>query len=229
VEKVENGFERVLHSLRWKIDMNAQYGIGSIDTVIFDFGGVLAEKGFEEGLRAIATGHGLDETEFYNLAHDLIYTTGYLTGHVDERFYWQAIRDKTGIKDDDRTLRNEILSRFVLRSWMFDIVKKLKANGTGVAILSDQTNWLDELDERDDFVKCFDIVFNSYYLGKSKIDPSHFSDTISRLDRAPETLLFVDDAEAHCERARKAGMKAIHFIDRDLFVKEIARYCPVSS
>ncbi len=35
----------------------------SIDVVILDFGGVLAEKGFEEGLRAIAVRHGFDELD----------------------------------------------------------------------------------------------------------------------------------------------------------------------
>ena len=195
--------------------------------VIFDFGGVLAEEGFARGLRAIAARHGLGEVDFFNLAHDFIHTTGYLTGHADEHVYWQAIRNKTGISDEDTTLRNEILSRFILRSWMFDVVKILRASGIGIAILSDQTNWLDELNERDDFFKCFDVVFNSYHLGKSKVDPSHFSDTISRLDSAPDRLLFVDDNRAHCETARKIGVKTIHFIDRDLFLKEIERLCPV--
>jgi putative hydrolase of the HAD superfamily len=207
--------------------MNAQNRTNSIEMVIFDFGGVLAEKGFEEGLRAIATRHGLDETDFHDLAFDLIHSTGYLIGQCDERVYWQAIRDITGIRDEDTALRNEILSRFILRPWMFDIVKKLKANGIGVAILSDQTNWLDELDKRDDFFKYFDVVFNSYHLGKSKMDPSHFSDTASRLDRGPERLLFVDDTGAHCETARKTGMEAIHFVDRDRFLKEIERFCPI--
>jgi putative hydrolase of the HAD superfamily len=207
--------------------MNAQNRTNGIDTIIFDFGGVLAEKGFEEGLKAIAAGRGLDETDFYNLAHGLIHSTGYLTGHSNERLYWQAIRDKTGIRDEDAVLRNEILSRFILRSWMFDIINKLKRKGTGVVILSDQTNWLDELNERDDFFKYFDIVFNSYHLGKSKIDPSHFSDTACRLDRAPERLLFVDDTGGHCKTARTTGMKAIHFTDRYLFLKEIERFCPV--
>jgi putative hydrolase of the HAD superfamily len=209
-----------------KTGMNTQTGTCSIDMVVFDFGGVLAEKGFAEGLRAIAGRHGLDEANFYNLANDLIHTTGYLTGRADERMYWQAIRDKTGIGDEDTALRNEILSRFILRPWMFDIIKKLRAYGIGIAILSDQTNWLDELNERDEFFKCFDIVFNSYHLGKSKADPSHFSDTILRLGCAPERLLFIDDNGAHCETARKTGMKAIRFIGRGTFLKEIARFCP---
>ena len=204
-----------------EIDMIAQIRTCNIDIVIFDFGGVLAEKGFEEGLRAIAVRNGLDETDFLNLAHGLIHTTGYLTGHADEHVYWQAIRDKTGIRDDDATLRNEILPRFILRPWMFDIIKKLKESGINVVILSDQTNWLDELNERYDFFKLFDVVFNSYHLRKSKVDPSHFADTISRLDAAPERLLFVDDTGAHCEAARVAGMKAIQFIDRSSFIKEM--------
>jgi putative hydrolase of the HAD superfamily len=204
-----------------EIGMVAQTRTYSIDTVIFDFGGVLAEKGFEEGLRAIAVRNGLDETDFLNLAHDLIHATGYLTGRTHEHAYWQAIRDKTGIRDDDATLRNDILSRFIPRPWMFDIVKKLRESGMGLVILSDQTNWLDELNERYDFFKQFDVVFNSYHLGKSKIDPSHFADTISRLDAAPEWLLFVDDTGEHCETARKMGLKAIHFIDRDSFMKEM--------
>lgn len=201
----------------------------NIDMVLFDFGGVLAEFGFEAGLRAVATRHGLDEATFYNLVYDLIYSTGYITGHAEERAYWQAIRDKTGIEDEDSILRSEVFSRFVRRPWMFDIIKKLKANGIGTAILSDQTNWLDELNEQYDFFKYFDVVFNSYHLGKSKMDPSHFSDIITRLNCAPERLLFVDDTEAHCVTARKMGMKAIQFIDRPSFLEAIVHFCPMSA
>ncbi len=207
--------------------MNSRDREHNIDTVIFDFGGVLAEKGFEEGLRAIAIRHGLDEAAFYNLAHDLIYSTGYLTGHVGEYVYWQAIRDRTGIKDDDAILRNEILSRFIPRHWMFDIVRELKTIGIGVAILSDQTNWLDELNGQYDFFKYFDAVFNSYHLGKSKMDQTHFFDTARRLRREPQDLLFIDDSEAHCRRARNSGMKTICYVDRDLFLKEIEGFCPI--
>lgn len=217
----------MLNSFCRKKDMNSHNKGRNINTVIFDFGGVLAEKGFEEGLRAVAVRHGLDEAAFYSLARDLIYSTGYLTGHTGEHMYWQMIRDKTGIEDDDTVLRNEILSRFVLRPWMFDIVRELRAIGIGVAILSDQTNWLDELNEQYDFFKYFDVVFNSYHIGKSKVDPTHFSDTAYRLNHAPQEMLFIDDSEAHCQRARNMGMEAICYVDRNLFFKEIKGFCPI--
>ena len=216
----------VCYILRKGDDMTVETKTCSIDVVLFDFGGVLAEKGFEEGLHAIATRHGLEEADFYNLVLGVIHTTGYITGHADEHVFWQAIRDKTGIREDDTTLRNEILSRFILRPWIFDIVKRLKESGIKVAILSDQTNWLDELNERYDFFKLLDVVYNSYHLGKSKVDPTHFADTISRLNATPERLLFVDDTGAHCETARKLGIHAIQFLDRESFISEIGRFFP---
>jgi putative hydrolase of the HAD superfamily len=205
------------------MNQTKSYGI---DVVLFDFGGVLAEKGFEEGLRAIAIRNGLDETDFFNQALNLIHATGYLTGHAQEQVFWQTIRDTTGIRDDDTALRNEILSRFIPRPWMLDMVKRLKASGVGVAILSDQTNWLDELNEKHDFFKLFDVVFNSYHLGKSKADPTHFTDTISRLCSTPKKLLFIDDTGAHCKTARRARIHAIQFVDRESFIKEIRCFFP---
>jgi len=53
-----------------EIDMNARPATCSIDTVLFDFGGVLAEEGFANGLRTIARNHGLDDNEFLELARE---------------------------------------------------------------------------------------------------------------------------------------------------------------
>lgn len=196
-----------------------------IDTVLFDFGGVLAEEGYAKGLHAIARRNEMNENDFYELARELIYATGYITGRSDEAVYWQAIRDRAGITGGDDDLRKEILSRFVLRPFMFDIVARLRASGIKVAILSDQTNWLDELDARLDFFRSFDAVYNSYHLGKSKADVSHFSDIVSRMKDDPGRVLFIDDDGAHCERARSAGLNAVRYAGRDEFLEEFARYC----
>lgn len=198
----------------------------SVDVVLFDFGGVLADEGFANGLKAIAQRHGLDETDFINLARDLIHRTGYITGRGREPSYWQAIRRATGITGDDAALRDEILSRFTPRPWMIHIVKRLRTAGIRVVILSDQTNWLDELNELHRFFRHFNIVYNSYHLGKSKADPTHFSDTVSKLHAAPDRMLFIDDDEGHCERARMAGINAIRFTGREQFLADLSQYCP---
>ncbi|HOO47709.1 MAG TPA: HAD family phosphatase, partial [Deltaproteobacteria bacterium] len=138
-----------------------------IEAVLFDFGGVLADEGFRIGLHAIAGANGLDPERFFLLARELVYSTGYLTGRVDEHAYWNALRSDAGISGNDADLREIILEGFSLRTWMLDIVRQLKDGGIRLFILSDQTNWLDELEERNHFFYLFEKVFNSFHTGKS--------------------------------------------------------------
>jgi len=180
---------------------------GQIEVVLFDFGGVIAEEGWKAGLKAVAEANGLDEARFLEAATDAIYATGYLLGKADEGSFWNALREKTGIREEDATLTNEIFDRFLLRSWMIDLVKRLKAKQMTVGILSDQTDMLDRLNRRYDFFKWFDYVFNSYHIGKGKRDISLFDDIARTLGKSPDRILFVDDDPGHLDRARKKGWK----------------------
>ena len=195
-----------------------------IKAVLFDFGGVLAEEGFREGLKAIAKEKGLDPEAFYTTSADLVYQTGYITGRCDEHFYWNAVRKKTGVKGDDQEFREEILKRFELMPEMTAVVKKIKSSGFIVAILSDQTNWLDELNQRTPFHHRFDHVFNSFHLGKTKRDPSIFRDVCNLLGFRPGEVLFVDDNLENVRRAANQGLKAIHFKGSREFQIEIKKF-----
>lgn len=194
---------------------------GKIDAVLFDFGGVIAEEGWKEGLKVIAKANGLDESKFLQDAIDTIYATGYLLGKANESRFWSALREKTGIKEDDASLKKEIFSRFLIREWMIDLAKKLRAQKITVGILSDQTDMLDKLDQRYDFFKWFDHIFNSYHLGKGKRDFSLFDDVARTLRTSPDRILFIDDDPGHVSRAKKKGWKAIWYVDRDSFLAEL--------
>jgi len=55
-----------------------------IRVVLFDFGGVIADEGFYQGLRAIAEESGLEPEQFLRTAEELIHRTGYVTGRATE-------------------------------------------------------------------------------------------------------------------------------------------------
>jgi len=190
-----------------------------IKAVIFDFGGVLAEEGFREGLKAIGQKNGQDPDNFASLASELVYQTGYVTGKSDESHFWDAIRD-AGIAGTDEDLRKEVLKRFILRPEMLKYVEDIKARGPVTAILSDQTNWLEEINQKTPFFHYFDYVFNSFRLGKGKRDPSVFKDVCSTMGFRPDEVLFVDDNIENIRRAAAEGLKVIHFRDMDSFRKE---------
>ncbi len=185
--------------------------------VVFDFGGVLAEEGFSLGLRAIGRDNGLDPEKTFETGRRLVRETGYLTGMEPEEVFWEAFRKETGVALSDELLRKEILQRFVIRPWMLEHVQSLRAAGFLTAILSDQTNWLDELNRQDPFYDFFVVVQNSYDCGMSKFESAAFVGLLQRLKVQPGETLFVDDTFEHVRRARSLGIGAIHYIGRTTF------------
>jgi putative hydrolase of the HAD superfamily len=182
-----------------------------IKAVLFDFGGVIAEEGFRDGLAAIAKKKNLDEQTFFRAAEDVMYKTGYVTGKATEKVFWETLSKDTGLKEDVRALRTEILRRFVLRPQMLALADKIRDQGLIAAILSDQTNWLDEINRKKPFYNRFDYVINSYVLGKSKRDPSVFRDVSTIIGVKPHLMLFVDDNARNIKGAAETGMRTIQF------------------
>lgn len=198
----------------------------SIDALLLDFGGVLAEEGFRNGLRVIAEKNNLDSATFEKIGFEVVHQSGFVLGQTDEETFWHDLKLKTGILDDNNELREAILSHFILRPWLISLLPSLKEAGLILGILSDQTNWLNELDKRYNFFKWFDHIFNSYYLGKSKRDPILFDDIVLKLNIPAYKILFVDDHPGNIERARDKGYQIHLYADQEGFHETIKKFCP---
>jgi putative hydrolase of the HAD superfamily len=194
-----------------------------IKAVLFDFGGVIADEGFLKGLQAIGRQSGLDPDEFFRTVDAIIYETGYLIGNADEAFFWNTVRNRTGIRRTDAGLRAEIIKRFSLRPEIISSADLLRSKGLIVAMLSDQTNWLEEIDQESGLFRHFDRVFNSYRLHKSKRDASVFGDVCTALGVKTEETLFVDDNINHIKRAQGQGLQTIHFVGMDGYNEQIRK------
>jgi putative hydrolase of the HAD superfamily len=209
-------------AIRERKDMPSGSEIKTVNTVLFDFGGVLADEGFRDGLAAIGRLSGVAGEDVVVKGHDLVVKTGYVTGRTREGRWWDALRSEAGVRGTDEALRLEIIGRFTLRPSMLALVDALRNRGITVGILSDQTNWLDELDERFHLYERFDYVFNSYHMGKSKNDPTHFDDVLKLLNRQAQEVLFVDDNAGHVDRAVDRGWRAILFRNQEGFLQEFS-------
>ena len=198
----------------------------AIKCVLFDYGGVIADEGFRNGLFDIARANNLRPEAFHEDVCRSIAGSGYLTGQSDEASFWSLLRREYGLAQTDGELRDEILGRFVLRPRMLGIVDRLRGHGVRVGMISDQTNWLDELDRRDGFLARFDPVFNSFHLHASKHDGQLFDIAAERLGMAPRQLLLVDDNEGNTQRARQRGYAAIFYKDEQSFMGELRKFFP---
>lgn len=200
-----------------------------VKSVIFDFGGVIAEEGFVKGLRVIGRRYSKDPEEVLRVGGSLSYETGFVYGKATEREFWSAFRQHTGIAAPDDELREVVLSRFTLRPRVLELARSLKEAGFVTVILSDQTNWLEEIDGRTPFFYLFDKVFNSYKMGISKRDPAIFALVLQELGLEPPQAIFIDDRNENVMRAASVGLKAILYRDEENLIEELLRFLPESA
>jgi putative hydrolase of the HAD superfamily len=204
--------------------MDAEFAVCNVDVVLFDFGGVLADEGFANGLRAIAQRHGLDETDFINLARDLIHRTGYITGRNREPSYWQAIRRPRASPGMMPPSQRDPLP---LHPPPLDARHREKTENAASASSSSAIRPTGSMSSTN----CTAFQTLQHRLqqlspGEEQGGPTHFSDTISNLRTHTDRMLFIDDDEGHCERARMAGINAIRFAGREQFLADFSQYCP---
>lgn len=192
-----------------------------LSTVIFDFGGVLAEDGFRTGLLTIAEQQGYDPGWFQRTAVEAIYKCGYVNGLCDEQVFWELLRKNTGHSIEDHSLRKFFITGYKLWPRMIEYVKKIKTLGYTMVLLSDHTDWLDELEEKNAFFHLFDEVYNSYQVHQSKRDGTLFGYVLSDLGLNPEYVLLIDDNMGNIRRANSTGMNVYHFTDTDSFMKDV--------
>ncbi len=190
--------------------------------ILFDYGGVVAEEGFKEMFAALSVRYGRPRDELPSLAIDTVYDSGYVTGHASEAQFWSLLRERFPLTESETELSEEILRRFQLRMPMLTLVDELRGLGFKTGILSDQTDWLDKLDQRDDLFKHFDRVFNSYYLGKGKRDPSLFDEVISAISTCPSAAIFIDDNPENVRRAVSRGLHGVHYENFGKLIQDLA-------
>ena len=194
----------------------------TIEAILFDFGGVIAEEGFRNGLRELAEEQGLVVDSMTQVGADAVYDSGFVLGQGKAADFWDLMRRRSGLAGEDETLTQHILQGFVVRPWMIEIVKQLREVGYVTGILSDQTNWLDILDRQYHFYQYFEPVYNSFRMGKGKRDPSLFADIAKDLGVAPQSILFVDDDYGNIARASAMQFKTILFEDKARFVQALS-------
>jgi HAD superfamily hydrolase (TIGR01509 family) len=181
-----------------------------IRAVYFDLGGVYYTEGFREGLYTIAHKYGLGQKEFFDNAVQIIFSNGYLHGRTPEGNFWEDLAAACGVDTDLSTERETILASFKPNEGMASLTSRLREQ-IFVGMLTDQTNWLYELDERDDLLSAFDTVVNSYEEQFTKRDPEIFRIACERFGLLPHEIAFFDDNPGNIETGHKFGVRAYLF------------------
>jgi 2-haloacid dehalogenase len=195
---------------------------GTVDTVVFDLGGVLIEwdpgRAFRDVLAPEEIQPFLDEVSFHdwNRQLDAGCPIAEAEAQIDRDFPHRAGVMAAYRRNFRSTLVGEVRGTA-------DIVRELADAGVRLLAL---TNW-----SHESFPEAFALfpvlnVFEAIVVsGQERVikpDPRIFQITIERHDLVPARTAFVDDAPQNVEAARALGLWAVHFQDANRLRRELA-------
>ena len=105
---------------------------------------------------------------------------------------------------------------------MIDLMRELKASGYRMAMLTNNVReWEPLWRSMLPVDEIFETVVDSAFVGHRKPESRIYAIALERIEMPAEACLFVDDVQANCEGASKAGINAVHFRDNEQAIAEI--------
>ena len=201
-----------------------------IQAVAFDFGGVLARFIEQSTLCHMADVAGVPTGVFSEALWSN--RADYDCGKLDGDTYWEAVLAACG-SNTPRGATAELLLELDAVGWSriniatLRWARILKQNRYRTLIVSNMASSTYEMVIRgQSWLKHFDYVVISGWIGVNKPDPAIFHKAISDIDLQPHEVLFVDDLPANVAGARAAGLHALRFIDAASLAAELSDRYP---
>ncbi len=136
-----------------------------------------------------------------------------VTGAItDEEWRGEAAALLAETWGGDHTERLAATATFpgVVNAEVLELVRRVRQHSP-VGVLTNATTRLADHLAQLGLTEEFDWIFNTCELGVAKPDPTVFEIVCERMGAKPDSVVFVDDTEAHVAAARSCGMTAYRF------------------
>ena len=195
--------------------------MGKIESVIFDWGGVLIDDPRPGLLRYCSEAFGVP-LEDYTPVHDS-FLDEFHKGKISEERFWRQISGKLGksMPTSRSQWYDAFRSAYVPKQQMFLLASSLHDKGYKTALLSNTEMSAVEFFYEQDY-HMFDVLVFSCIEGVMKPDLRIYKITLERLDLKARQAVFIDDRKDYIRGARKAGLNTILFKSIDQIKKELA-------
>ncbi|SMX54067.1 protein of unknown function [Brevefilum fermentans] len=189
----------------------------TIETIFFDFGGVILKQPNERKLKLWKKALGVKDhpeiEEMLENPHDSQLVKDICLGKLPEDYLWTMMAEKWHLRPTViRFLKRRLSSNRQLNQPIVDFMAELHGQYQ-VSILSnagDQTRKL--LEDTYQLKRYVDEIIISAEEGVIKPDRRIFEIAMSRLGTTPERSLLLDDHLPNVMAAREFGMHAVQFI-----------------
>ncbi len=143
-------------------------------------------------------------------------------GEIPEQAHWQAVADI--LKVDRRevmSIAREFFSGDRVDQVLVATLRSLHQEHK-IGLISNAWSGLRRWIKRQGYGDVFDCMIISAEVGVMKPEPFIYEMALDELDARPEESVFIDDMLPNVEAARKLGMHAIHFKEREKTLEELS-------
>jgi len=194
--------------------------MGKIESVIFDWGGVLIDDPRPGLLRYCSEAFGVP-LEDYTPVHDS-FLDEFGKGKISEERFLQQISCKLGKSMPPVRWYEAFRSAYVPKQEMFSLASSLHDKGYKTALLSNTELPAVEFFHEQDY-DMFDVLVFSCVEGLEKPDRRIYEITLERLGSKAWQAVFIDDRQDYIRGARDVGLNTILFKSVDQVKDELAR------
>ncbi len=177
-----------------------------IKVIAFDFGGVLYTWDKAKLLHDLSQELKVAPTSVEIAWNDYIFP--FEIGKEKEKDFWKDFLNFLDLKYSTKKLHQIVFNQFKPMKRNIALLKKLKKHYP-IALLSDHTDWIEELEKKLHFKKLFDFLIVSKDVGIKKPDKKIFNLLIKKAKVKPKEILFIDNRIEFTKPVKKSG---IHFI-----------------
>ncbi|MFH1882868.1 MAG: HAD family phosphatase [Planctomycetota bacterium] len=192
-----------------------------IDSVIFDWGGVLIDDPAPGLMRYCAQALSVTKDDYIR-THDK-FAADFQKGLIGEDTFWERMSDELDVPTPkaDSLWADAFKAVYVPKEDMFSLAARLRKNGCKTALLSNT-----EAAAMQYFYQLqydmFDVLVFSCAEGTRKPEKKIYELTIQRLGSQPGQSVFIDDKPEYINGAKQAGLNTILFRNVEQVKNELA-------
>jgi FMN phosphatase YigB (HAD superfamily) len=190
-----------------------------IDTVMLDYGGVVADHYSEPYISRLATEFGTSlERSWELVAEHLPHGKQYRLDQISKSEFWAQVRQLAPRKDFDDDTVQELWARTYIPNMsvlsLLDYLKNDRGIQTGIVMNEDKWRYKYVVESLN-WLQYVDLIVPSFEIGAVKPEKAIYAAFLKELGRAemPDRVLYVDDRETHVDAAVRCGMQGYVYLN----------------
>jgi len=196
-----------------------------IKTVIFDLGGVLVRTDNPEPRTKLAERFEMSYEDLSALVYGCESAEMATRGEITAAEHKETVLSDLGLPPGTfPEFGEEFWAGDSLDRKLVDFIKSLQGEYKTVLLSNAWDDLRPLLENQWKIDGIFNQIFISAELKTYKPDPEIFQVVIEKLDQDPSEMIFIDDYYENIIAAREAGINAIHFMNREQTLTELAEY-----